>query len=349
MKKVLFILPSTVGGAERVTVTVSRMLPESNYSVKYAVVSHTMGEITSILPADAQVKHIKISNIWDFTTLRLWRLLRNEKPDYVFSSLRYLNIRVLAAARLSGVKAIVRNDNGLQTCRWDNRLFMRLTYPWAHAVVAQQEEMRQELIDVMHLDGNKVKVICNPLDTATIDRLSREPSPYPDTNEVKYLWTARFFYNKGQDLICRAFAHIHSAHPNTHLYLLGRYSEDSPYYLKVRQYVRDNNLENAVTFAGHQENPYNWMAHCDCFVMPSRYEGMPNSLMEAMYLRRPVVATRCIPLISRMVDDGHNGILVDCDDEKQMATAMVSALHLTDCHPSYATGQADDFIKLFES
>ena len=117
----------------------------------------------------------------------------------------------------------------------------------------------------------------------------------------------------------------------------------------MRQYVSDNNLDDAVTFAGHQSNPYSWMAHCDCFVLPSRYEGMPNSLMEAMYLRKPVVATRCIPLISRMVDDGRNGILVDSDDEIQMASAMEAALQLTDCHPSFNMGQVNDFIKLFES
>ena len=150
-------------------------------------------------------------------------------------------------------------------------------------------------------------------------------------------------------MICRAFARLHNTHPNTHLYLLGRYSENDPYYLKVRQYVKDNNLDGAVTFAGHQSNPYTWMAHCDCFVMPSRYEGMPNSLMEAMYLHRPVVATRCIPLISRMVDDGRNGILVDSDDEMQMASAMEAALQLTDCRPNFNIGQANDFIKLFES
>ena len=329
------------------TATISRMLPKDEFAVEYAVVAPAMGEAMTIIPEGAEVAHIRIRNIWDFTTLRLWRLMRRVKPHIVFSSLRYLNVRVLAAARLAGVKAVVRNDNGLQTCRWDNRLLMRLTYPWAHTVVAQQEEMRRELIDVMRLDSRKVVAIGNPLDTATIDQLAKEPSPYPNDGKVNYLWTARFFYNKGQDLLCRAFAQIHSENAATHLYLLGRYSDDDPYYRQVRQYVDDNGLTDSVSFVGHQANPYKWMAHCHCFVMPSRYEGMPNSLMEAMHLRRPVVATRCIPLIERMVDNGHNGILVDSDNCGQMADAMKAALRLTDCHPTFKTGQPADFINLF--
>ena len=257
-------------------------------------------------------------------------------------------MRVIAAARLAGgVKAIVRNDNGLQTARWDNKLLMRLTYRYAHLIIAQQEEMRQELIDVMHLDPEKIVAIANPLNTDIIDKKSQEPSPYPTAHQVNYLWAARFFYNKGQDLLCRAFRIVSERQPAAHLYLLGRYDTGDPYYQQVRQYVETNHLEERVHFMGEEPNPFKYMRHCDCFVMPSRYEGLPNALVEAMYLGRPVVATRCIPMISRIVSDHYNGILVDPDEEQQMAEAMLSAPSLHDFEMTYHPSRPEDFIRLF--
>ena len=346
--KVLFILPSSIGGAERVTVTIAKFLDRERYDVKFVVLTSSKGEKQSLIPEGYDVHYVKLRNIWDFTVTRLTRLFRKERPQFVFSSLRYINVRVLAAAKLAGgVKAIVRNDNGLQTARWDNRLLMRLTYRYAHLIIAQQEEMRQELIDVMHLSPEKIVAIPNPLNTDIIDQKAQEPSPFPEAHQVNYLWAARFFYNKGQDLLCRAFRLVSERQPDAHLYLIGRYDTSDAYFQQVRQYVETNHLEEKVHFIGEASNPFKYMRHCDCFVMPSRYEGLPNALVEAMYLGRPVVATRCIPMISRIVSDHYNGILVAPDDEQQMAEAMISALSLHDFKMTFQPSRPEDFTKLF--
>ena len=348
-KKVLFILPSSVGGAERVTVTISRYLNPSVYDVRYVILSKQVGNVRDILPDGATVIHVKIRNIWDFTITKLVNLLRQERPDFVFSSLRYLNPRVIVAAKIVGdIKIIVRNDNGLKTARWDNKLLMRLTYRWANVVIAQQEEMRQELLQVMKLPGDLVVVINNPLNTEAIDASANAPSPYPDQIGMKYLWVARFFYNKGQDLVCRAFHEVYQSIPDAHLYLLGRYDDKDPYYIQVRQYVEEHHLSEHIHFMGEESNPFPWMRHCDCFVMPSRYEGTPNSLIEAMYVGCPIVATRCIPMIDRMVQDRYNGILVPSEDIPAMSQAMMEAPKLKNFQMTYHPGCKEDYLPLFQ-
>lgn len=348
-KKILVVLPSNVGGAERVTVTISGFLISAGYDVKYVILSDRIGSIKDILPVRQTTELVKIRNIWDFTITKLVKLLRRERPAYVFSSLRYINPRVLLAAKIvGGIKVVVRNDNGLLTARWDNKLLMRLTYRWANAIIAQQEEMRQELIQEMHLSEKKVHAINNPLSTHEIDKMMNAPSPYPETVGRKYLCAGRFFYNKGQDLVCEAFKEVLAQIPNAHLYLLGKYDKEDPYFIKVNRFICDHHLGDQVHLIGHESNPFKWMRHCDCFVLPSRYEGTPNSLIEAMYVGCPVVATRCIPMIERMVKNGYNGILVEPENIHEMAEGMIKACDLHDFKMTYRPGPPQDFLTLFE-
>ena len=111
--------------------------------------------------------------------------------------------------------------------------------------------------------------------------------------------------------------------------------------------VKDKGLQDYIHFVGYDDNPYRWMKFCDCFVLPSRIEGLPNVLVEAMYLGRPVVATKCIPFISRMVDDGKNGILCETENPQALANAMIKAVDLKNFKMTYKPSTADDFIKIF--
>ena len=81
--------------------------------------------------------------------------------------------------------------------------------------------------------------------------------------------------------------------------------------------------------------------------MPSRLEGLPNALIEAMYLERPVVATKCIPVVSRIVDDGKNGYLAESENILSIAECMVKALTLQHVKMTYKPSTNEDFIRLF--
>ena len=347
-KKILFFLPPRIGGAERVSITISHFLDNREFEVVFVVIGKNKGIISDYLPKEQRIIYIKIFNIWDFTTTKIYRLLKRELPDYTFSSNRYLNVRILLASHLKGgIKSIVRNDNGLKTVRWDNKFFMKFTYPWAHSIIAQQEEMRQELIDVMKFSSDKVITIHNPLDTALIDEKLKAQSPYEEGNtNIKYLWVGRFARSKGQDVLVKAFSIVHKKKPNTELYFVGRAAHPG-YSDEVKKLVKEEHLQGLVHFVGYDDNPYKWMKYCDCFVLPSRYEGLPNSLIEAMYVGKPVVATRCIPVIDRIVEDGYNGYIIDPEDIDVMAIKMIEALSLKDFHMTYQPTPLSEFRKLF--
>lgn len=346
-KKVLFFLPESVGGAERVSITISKFLDSEEYEVVYAIIGKNIGDIKHFLPSGKKLIHIKTRNIWDFTVCKLIRLLRKERPDFTFSSNRYLNVRILLASRIVGnIRSIVRNDNGLETVRWDNKIFMKFTYRWADKIIAQQDEMKHQLIDVMKFPSNKILTLHNPIDIETIEKKLEEKSPYDNKDCIKFVWVGRFAKTKGQDVLVKAFSVVHQIYPNSELYFIGKYSHDS-YCEFVKELIQAYHLEEFVHMIGFDNNPYKWIKYCDCFVLPSRYEGLPNGLIEAMYIGKPVVATRCIPIVDRIVKDGYNGYLVEPEDYQTMADRMQKALLLRDFKMTYRPNSIDDFRSLF--
>ena len=351
-KKVLFFLPPTVGGAERITVIIAKMLPHDEFEVKFVIVGRSRGDIAKFIPSDYPIRLIRVRRIWVGGTIKIWNVIRKEKPDIVFSSLLYLNARLIIASKLCGAKVIVRNNIDLnRTTRKINVFLVRLTYKWADKVIAQQEEMHDEIISYTGLPAEKVVTLHNPIDVNYIQECLKAPNPFPQESQslYKYIWTARFSLQKGQDLIVRAFELLHHEKPEAHLYLLGKYDKDSAFYKSIMNYIEEYKLQEYIHFVGFDSNPYRWINHADCFVMPSRFEGLPNSLIDAMFLGKPVVATRCIPVIDRIVKDGYNGIIVESENVESIAEGMKMAPMLKDFDMTYCPTSKEDMISVFNN
>ena len=67
------------------------------------------------------------------------------------------------------------------------------------------------------------------------------------------------------------------------------------------------------------------MKQADVYMLSSIYEGMPNAMLEAMYLGLPIAATQCIPFISQVVEEGENGYICPVGNEKALAECMINA------------------------
>lgn len=348
-KKILFFLPINVGGAERVTVTIAKMLPAKEYDVRLYLVGEKIGDIQQFIPKNFIINLIRVRNIWALGFTKIFLTIKKEKPYATFSSLMYLNARVALASHLAGVKkCIIRNNNHLSYMRKDHLIISKYLYPFASTVIAQQEEMKDDLIDNLGLDSDKVIVLHNPIDVCTIDaKLKDCVNPFPQNKHKNFVWVGRFSKEKGQDILVKAFAKVKKKLPDAHLYLVGRYGQDKKFYNKVKELILENQLMEFVHLIGHDSNPYKWVKYCDCFVLPSRIEGLPNSLIEAQYLGKPCAATLCIPMIGRIIDEGNNGYLADNQDDNSLAESMIKAVALKQIRMTYKCPTNEDFIKLF--
>lgn len=352
-KKILVFAQSDVGGAERMSVTITKSLDRDKFKVEYYLVGDFEDErapLKQFIPNDLSVHCIgSCSSI--LLILKFFFILAKEKPDVVFASVLNINNKLLVLRKLfRHVKFVIRCDNYLYTHNDKQRRIILKTYPNADIIIAQTEEMKQELIDEMHISEDKVVVLQNPVDTETINKkIQTGKIPYSDDGKVRYVASGRFAYQKGFDLLVEAFAIVKKQQPEAELYIVGRNDggfED--YYNEVKQLIEKHGLQDSVKCVGFQNNPYVYMKYADCFVLSSRWEGLPNVMIESLYLGTPVAAFKCIPVIERIVTDGADGYLAEKENVESLAKAMMKASELGRVISVYKSASMDDFHHVLE-
>jgi len=322
-KKIAFILPSlNVGGAERVTLSIIKALDKDKYT-PILITFNSKGPLHKEIPSSVRLYSVEGMRL-RYSIIRLVKLIVHLQADCIFSTLGYVNFAILILKRLLRLKAriIIRESSTpsrvlerypAYKARLYKLLYRRL-YPWADLIIAQCDKMRQDLIKNFGIKPGKVVRIYNPVDTAVV--LSKANAFFPGEykgGRINIAAVGRLVPAKGYDLLLRAFCRLLEYEPKAHLYIIG----DGPLKIELAELCRSLRLEKKVSFLGYLDNPYPYIMHADLYVLSSRWEGFPNTLLEALVCGAKVVATDC--------DSGPREIL---GDEKYGMLARVDVLSL---------------------
>lgn len=327
-KKKLFVVIGKLGGggAEHVVVRILRHLDRERFLPVLALFEKE-GVLLEDVPADVPILDCgRRREGGTFRWLgRFASFLRKESPDVVLSVLWFSNAVTLLARLVSGVRCrivvsermtVVGSDEGI-AAECARRMAIRLLYPGADRVVCNSVAMRHHLVDRFRIPETRVDSIPNPVEIEEIRRKSVQSGAgmhLPDHIPV-VVGMGRLSREKGFDILIRAAGK--SSVP-FHLLLLGEGKEME----SLVRLVRSLGIDDRVTFAGYRSNPYPFLGLASVFVLPSRYEGFPNSLVEAMALGLPCVAARCPTGPEEIIADGETGLLVPVEDPEAMARAI---------------------------
>lgn len=138
-----------------------------------------------------------------------------------------------------------------------------------------------------------------------------EPEMPKDDGVVRLLSVGRFTEAKNFDNVPDICRRIREKGVKVHWYLIG-YGGDEDL---IRTRIAEAGMDNYVRILGKKTNPYPYMKACDIYVQPSRYEGSPVTIQEALALGKPVVAT-AFPTVKSVIQDGVNGYVVPLDNEE---------------------------------
>jgi glycosyltransferase involved in cell wall biosynthesis len=206
----------------------------------------------------------------------------------------------------------------------------RHAYRDADCFLVNSHEMARGLGARLGLDNRRIRVIHNPVDIAQIQSLARAPAP--DAPERPFIVTVgRLEHQKGHDLLIKAFADSGAAR-ELDLVILGRGSREEA----LRRQAAEMGVGDQVRFPGFTANPWAWISKARLFVLPSRWEGFPSVLIEAMACGAPALVTSCDFGPAEMVEHGVSGWVVPPEDAPAFAGAMSHLLSNPDLASSLA-------------
>lgn len=315
--RVLFILADLgAGGAQRVILRLLRHLRGDTIEYHLAIIRN-QGPLLKEIPGHVPVHDLKARRV-RYAPLKILRLCWRLKPRVVVSTLGHLNVSLLLLKPIlpRGTRVIVREAN-TPSVRLQHtsapalyRFLYRRTYPLADRVICNSEYMRKDLLESFSILKAKTQVIPNPVDMAKVkEEIEKATSPYGE-GKKNVVSVGRLHYQKGFDLLLRAFEKAAQRDPRLRLTLVGDGSELE----RLKKLVGRLRVEEKVMFAGHQDNPFPYMHYADLFISSSRWEGSPNSVLESLACGTPVLAFDCPGGTAEILRKGENGWLVQEGD-----------------------------------
>jgi glycosyltransferase involved in cell wall biosynthesis len=326
-KKVFFIIGKLEGGgAERVVIRLLRYLDRERFT-PLLVMFEKEGVLLEDVPADVKIldcgrRRGGGSILWFGNLVGFFR---REKPDVALSFMWFTNAVTLFSRFLSRVpirvvvseRFSVLGSREAFVAEVSRRISIWLLYGFAERIICNSEAMKRQFVDNFHFPESRVAAIYNPVDIAEILRRAGERETDWDLPEdlPVVVGMGRLSPQKGYDLLIRAAEKVRVPFL---LLLLGEGKEEG----RLRGLAERLGIGGRVVFAGFRRNPYPYLRGASVFVLPSRYEGFPNALVEAMALGLPCVATRCPTGPEEIVTHGEDGLLVPVEDPEGIAQGI---------------------------
>ena len=186
--------------------------------------------------------------------------------------------------------------------------------------------MKEEMSMLLGLPEQRISVINNPIDKDYIQKCIKEDSSL-EKGFVNYVTVGRVNEIKDQKTLIMAFSKVVAQDPLSRLYIVGS-TDNQGLVHELVQLTTHYGIVGKVFFEGFQRSPYKYMKNANVFVLSSIKEGLPNSVLEALYIGVPVVTTDCTPFLSQVVQEGKNGFVVPVGDVDALSWAMVKAASL---------------------
>ncbi|MFZ5892886.1 MAG: glycosyltransferase [Myxococcota bacterium] len=253
--------------------------------------------------------------------LRLARWFRKEDVKVVHTHLFTADSYGRVAARLAGVPAVFSTAHNTVVCEGKPQKAVHWALSWISTrVVACSEEVGRVMRSQDHLPASRLTVIANGID---IDRFKgangegvRQEFSVPDGMPLIGV-VGRLHPAKGHTDLLAAMAQLKKEGIAPKCLIIG----SGEIRAQLEEEMRALGLEDHVVFTGQRKDVPRILAALDVLAMPSRWEGLPIALLEAMSMSLPIVATR-VSGIPDVIQDGENGLLVHPAQPTELAGAL---------------------------
>lgn len=317
MKLLFYINTIESGGAERVIVNLCNQFAKHHHDVllvnsfKANWEYELSSKVKHIYLEDANMKQNVITRNY-CRIMKLRKIMKSEKIDVAISFMKEPNTRVLLASLGLDHKTIIsiRNDPNSVYKTFFSKLVARKLYLLADGCVFQNEFAKAWFPQKIQSIS---KIIENQIDESFFD-FNKD---YTQSEGI--VTVGRLEKQKNQAMLIESYNLVKNK-VTDNLYIYGTGSKHDELYSLIKQY----HLENRVFLMGNTHNVKDSIKNAKMFILTSNYEGMPNSLIEAMALGLPVISTDC-PCggPKKIIRNNHNGFIVKCEDIYDLSKKML--------------------------
>lgn len=314
--KLVFITPGmTFGGAERVISILANIWCDMGHEVSIFITATNRTPVYK-LKDKINVEYYSDFNQNGVSHFKLISAIRsfvdNEKPDCVLSFMNDVCAYTILALIGRNIPIIYseRNDPNKTNQSKVNKLFRKIVEFGASHIVFQTEGAKQCYSKNVQ---RKSSIILNPVELNRIPDRRRE-----DINYTEIVTVARLEPQKNQELLIDAFNLVSKKHQDIVLKIYGEGSLKN----KLQNKIDELGLKDKVLLMGAKKDVLEWIKESYCFVLTSDFEGLPNSLIEAMCMGIPCISTDCSPGGARQLLGDDRGLIIPCGDKERLAEAI---------------------------
>ncbi len=320
--KIHFII-STLrgGGAERVLTLLAENLAKLS---KYEVSVITLNE-GSEYELDENMQWIdlsygKIPNHTFRSFINLFKYYRNKskRPDIIISFITLTNLITIPIAKLYGIKIIAAEHNSYLRKMHGRALLTDFTrkilYRFANLVTV----LTSFDVEYYKKYGVNVVVMPNPCSFKPVELTNKERDKV-----ILSIGSLDRYHHKGFDNLIPLIKPILQSHPDWHLKIVGGGDNGLQFLSDI---VKKNQLEKQITFTGFLNNIPELMQASSIFILPSRYEGLPMVLLEAMSQGMACIAYDCKTGPSDIITNELNGLLIEDQNKNEMSSKLVELI-----------------------
>lgn len=286
---VVFVLPDlTPGGAETVFVRLMNALPREKFEPMLLTVNGN-GALKDTISPEVTVHSLGSDNFIK-SLPKLYKKIRDINPDVVFSTMAHMNFSVLVLRLFFRRTKFIVRESTVPDCTLAERgalgLLIRflylILYPLADCVIAPARIVAEKMNRQLNIPVRKITILPNPIDREEIN----SPSTATPDDAIHFVAAGRLHHEKGFDRLINAMKDYRG--PAWHLTLLGEGEQRE----QLEHMIDALNLGDKITLAGFRPKPWKEYAVADCFLLPSRWEGLPNAALEALACGTRVIALR---------------------------------------------------------
>lgn len=250
---------------------------------------------------------------------KLVSALRRQQPRLLQTYLFHANLLGRIAGRIAGVPHIV---SGIRVAEQRSAWYLRLdrwTERWVDRHVCVSQAVARHAAQNARLSPEKLVVIPNGVDSETFARAVRIDLTDLGIPEeaFTFLTVGRLDPQKGLFDLLPAFEQVHEKYSDAHLLIVGQGSEQSG----LEAWIREHHLTQNIHLAGYRADVPRLMKSAQAFVLASRWEGMPNVLLEAMAANLSVISTQ-VEGVEELILPEKTGLLVPTGSVEGLSAAM---------------------------